>query len=180
VAITRITTPVTIINGRHDPVVPLANAEFLDARLPNSRVEVIEAGHFIWEEAPAEYAAAIAASIERTEMRAAPTQTETLTYDVFINEALQGAGLLANGKPKGGSPVASTLIYGSEDAVLTDPGFLTTQAHALEDWVAGKGRNLGLDRADARQHRCTAAPVGQALQASISTTWYLTLLAAAS
>jgi pimeloyl-ACP methyl ester carboxylesterase len=61
----QITTPVTIINGRHDPVVPLANAEFLDARLPNSRVEVIEGGHFIWEEAPAEYAAAILDSIGR-------------------------------------------------------------------------------------------------------------------
>ena len=34
----QITTPVTIINGRHDRVVPLANAEFLDERLPNSRL----------------------------------------------------------------------------------------------------------------------------------------------
>jgi pimeloyl-ACP methyl ester carboxylesterase len=32
-----IATPVTIINGRHDRVVPLANAEFLDERLPDSR-----------------------------------------------------------------------------------------------------------------------------------------------
>ena len=55
----RIATPVTIVNGRDDPVVPLANAEFLDARLPNSRVVVIEGGHFIWEEAPAEYASAV-------------------------------------------------------------------------------------------------------------------------
>ena len=55
----QITTPVTIINGLHDRVVPLANAEFLDARLPNSRVVVIDAGHFVWEEAPAEYAAAV-------------------------------------------------------------------------------------------------------------------------
>jgi pimeloyl-ACP methyl ester carboxylesterase len=54
-----ITTPVTIINGRTDRVVPLSNAEFLDARLPNSRVVIIEAGHFVWEEAPAEYAAAV-------------------------------------------------------------------------------------------------------------------------
>jgi pimeloyl-ACP methyl ester carboxylesterase len=60
----RIATPVTIINGRHDPVVPLANAEFLVARLPNSRIVVIEAGHFVWEEAPAEYAAAIIDSIK--------------------------------------------------------------------------------------------------------------------
>ena len=48
----QIATPVTIINGRHDRVVPLANAEFLDERLPNSRVVVIDGGHFIWEEAP--------------------------------------------------------------------------------------------------------------------------------
>jgi pimeloyl-ACP methyl ester carboxylesterase len=55
----RIATPVTIINGRYDPVVPLANAEFLDARLPNSRLRIIDAGHFVWEEAPAEYASII-------------------------------------------------------------------------------------------------------------------------
>ena len=52
----QITTPVTIINGRHDRVVPAANAEFLDERLPNSRLAIIDAGHFVWEEAPAEYA----------------------------------------------------------------------------------------------------------------------------
>jgi pimeloyl-ACP methyl ester carboxylesterase len=55
----QIATPVTIINGRHDRVVPVANAEFLDERLPNSRVVLIDGGHFIWEEAPAEYASAV-------------------------------------------------------------------------------------------------------------------------
>jgi pimeloyl-ACP methyl ester carboxylesterase len=59
----QITTSVTIINGRHDRVVPLANAEFLDERLPNSRLVVVEAGHFVWEEAPAEYASIILDSI---------------------------------------------------------------------------------------------------------------------
>ena len=54
-----IATPVTIINGREDRVVPLANAEFLDQRLPNSHVVVIDGGHFIREESPAEYAATI-------------------------------------------------------------------------------------------------------------------------
>jgi pimeloyl-ACP methyl ester carboxylesterase len=56
-------TPVTIINGRNDPVVPVSNAEFLDARLPNSRLEIIDAGHFVWEEAPTEYSSAILQSI---------------------------------------------------------------------------------------------------------------------
>jgi len=69
--------------------------------------------------------------------------TVAFTYDVFVNESPpQNNGLLPNGEPKGGSPVASTLIYGSEDAVLTDPAFTTDQAHALGDWVAGKGRKL--------------------------------------
>ena len=58
-----IATPVTLVNGRHDPVVPLANAEFLHDRLPNSRLVIVDAGHFVWEEAPAEYAAAILGAI---------------------------------------------------------------------------------------------------------------------
>jgi pimeloyl-ACP methyl ester carboxylesterase len=58
-----ITTPVTIINGRHDRVVPPANAEFLDERLPNSRLMIIDAGHFVWEEAPAEYSSIVLDSI---------------------------------------------------------------------------------------------------------------------
>jgi pimeloyl-ACP methyl ester carboxylesterase len=59
----RITTPVTIINGRQDRVVPPVNAAFLDERLPNSRVVLIDGGHFIWEEMPTEYAAIILDSI---------------------------------------------------------------------------------------------------------------------
>jgi glyoxylase-like metal-dependent hydrolase (beta-lactamase superfamily II) len=66
-----------------------------------------------------------------------------LSYDVFVNDPPpQDNGLLPNGEPKGGSPVASTLVYGREDAVLTDPGFTTGQARVLGDWVAAKGRNL--------------------------------------
>jgi glyoxylase-like metal-dependent hydrolase (beta-lactamase superfamily II) len=75
-------------------------------------------------------------------MHAAQATTDTLTYEVFINEPLHGTGLLPNGEHKGGSPVASTLIYGSEDAVLTDPGFLADEAQALADWIADKNRNL--------------------------------------
>ena len=50
-----IDTPVLIVAGRRDRVVPLANAEFLDARLPNSRLVIVDAGHFVWEEAAAQY-----------------------------------------------------------------------------------------------------------------------------
>ncbi len=55
----QITTPVTLVNGGHDRVVPLANVEFLHERLPNSRLVVVDGGHFVWEEAPAAYASTI-------------------------------------------------------------------------------------------------------------------------
>ncbi|MFF4902705.1 alpha/beta fold hydrolase [Streptomyces sp. NPDC001068] len=51
-----IETPVQIINGLKDPVVPVANAEYLHERLPGSRLDIIDGGHFIWEEAADEYA----------------------------------------------------------------------------------------------------------------------------
>jgi pimeloyl-ACP methyl ester carboxylesterase len=59
----QIATAVTIITGRHDRVVPLANADFLDERLPTSRVVIVDAGHFVWEEAPTEDASVIIDSI---------------------------------------------------------------------------------------------------------------------
>ena len=43
---------------------------------------------------------------------------------------------------RGSLPIASTLIYGSENAVLTDPAYTTDQARPLGDWVAAKGRKL--------------------------------------
>jgi glyoxylase-like metal-dependent hydrolase (beta-lactamase superfamily II) len=66
----------------------------------------------------------------------------SLSYDVFVNEPPPQDGFLPDGEPKRFSPMASTLIYGSEDAVLTDPGMTSDQARALGDWVAAKGRNL--------------------------------------
>jgi glyoxylase-like metal-dependent hydrolase (beta-lactamase superfamily II) len=71
------------------------------------------------------------------------SSTRNLTYDVFVNDpAPQDNGFLPNGEPKLFSPQASTLIYGSEDAVLTDPPMTRDQARALGDRVAEKGRNL--------------------------------------
>ncbi|ANZ41786.1 hypothetical protein BBK82_43475 [Lentzea guizhouensis] len=51
-----IRTPVQIIAGEHDPVVPLRNAEYLHERLPHSRLDVVRVGHFVWEEGAADYA----------------------------------------------------------------------------------------------------------------------------
>ena len=55
----KIETPVLIINGARDPVVPPGNAEYLHERLPRSQLEIIDAGHFIWEDAADTYAALV-------------------------------------------------------------------------------------------------------------------------
>jgi pimeloyl-ACP methyl ester carboxylesterase len=52
----QIHTPVQIIAGARDPVVPGINAEFLNERLPISKLNIIDAGHFTWEDAADEYA----------------------------------------------------------------------------------------------------------------------------
>jgi pimeloyl-ACP methyl ester carboxylesterase len=51
-----ITTPCQITVGRYDPFVPVSNAEGLRRGLPNSNLSVLECGHFVWEDAAAEYA----------------------------------------------------------------------------------------------------------------------------
>lgn len=55
----RLQAPVTVVSGRHDHVVPLANATFLVDRLPHGRSVVLDAGHFVWEEVPDQYASAV-------------------------------------------------------------------------------------------------------------------------
>jgi len=54
-------TPVLILAGLRDRVVPLANAEFLVARIPHGRLALIDSGHFLWEEASEEFAKLVAA-----------------------------------------------------------------------------------------------------------------------
>jgi pimeloyl-ACP methyl ester carboxylesterase len=54
-----IQTPVQIIAGARDAAVPAVNAEFLDVRLPNSKLDILDAGHFTWEDAADEYAALV-------------------------------------------------------------------------------------------------------------------------
>ena len=55
----QIQTPVQIIAGAHDPAVPPVNGEFLHERLPNSRLDILDAGHFTWEDAADAYAALV-------------------------------------------------------------------------------------------------------------------------
>jgi pimeloyl-ACP methyl ester carboxylesterase len=55
----KIAVPVQIIAGANDSAVPPVNAEFLHERLPASKLDLIDAGHFVWEEAADEYAALV-------------------------------------------------------------------------------------------------------------------------
>jgi pimeloyl-ACP methyl ester carboxylesterase len=56
----KIQTPVRIVQGSEDQVVPADNARYLGDRLPNSSVDLIAgAGHFVWEERPEDYAALV-------------------------------------------------------------------------------------------------------------------------
>jgi pimeloyl-ACP methyl ester carboxylesterase len=47
-----IETPVQIVCGRDDPLVPTPNQEFLRDQLPNAGMDLLPAGHFSWEEVP--------------------------------------------------------------------------------------------------------------------------------
>jgi pimeloyl-ACP methyl ester carboxylesterase len=55
----QVRTPALIIAGADDTAVPLVNAQFLHDRLPRSQLDIIDAGHFTWEDAATEYAALI-------------------------------------------------------------------------------------------------------------------------
>jgi pimeloyl-ACP methyl ester carboxylesterase len=48
--------PVQIIAGGRDWAVPPVNGYFLADRLPHSRLDILNAGHFTWEDAPNEFA----------------------------------------------------------------------------------------------------------------------------
>ncbi len=54
-----INTPVLIIAGKDDPIVPPANGQFLADRLPRNRYLLLDAQHRIWEEAFSAYAEAL-------------------------------------------------------------------------------------------------------------------------
>jgi len=55
----QVQTPVQIIAGHRDRAVPPVNAEFLHERLPASKLDIIDAGHFTWEDGADQYAALV-------------------------------------------------------------------------------------------------------------------------
>jgi pimeloyl-ACP methyl ester carboxylesterase len=50
-----INVPCQVTVGSHDPFVPVGNAEGLKRKLPKSKLNVLDCGHFVWEDAASEY-----------------------------------------------------------------------------------------------------------------------------
>ncbi len=50
-----VTVPCQITVGRHDPFVPVSNAKGLHKGLPKNKLDVLDCGHFAWEDAAPEY-----------------------------------------------------------------------------------------------------------------------------
>jgi pimeloyl-ACP methyl ester carboxylesterase len=53
--LSKVKAPVQIIAGRADPFVPPSNAEGLHRDLPNSKLDILECGHFAWEDEAERY-----------------------------------------------------------------------------------------------------------------------------
>ncbi len=51
-----IRTPVLIFAGKRDAVVPPVNAEYVHARLPKSKLNIMDSGHWAWEDAADDFA----------------------------------------------------------------------------------------------------------------------------
>ncbi|MBN3510472.1 MBL fold metallo-hydrolase [Mycolicibacterium septicum] len=67
-----------------------------------------------------------------------------LAHQVFVTGQIpqSGRGPLPDGSPRMWSPISSTLITGSADAVLVDPPLTLTQAAEVGDWIEASGRRL--------------------------------------
>ena len=53
--LSEITIPCQITVGEHDPFVPVSNAKGLQRGLPDNKLNILDCGHFVWEDAASEY-----------------------------------------------------------------------------------------------------------------------------
>ena len=54
-----IQTPVLLIGGANDPIVPPANGRLLADHLPHNSYLLLDSGHFAWEEKPDDYGGSV-------------------------------------------------------------------------------------------------------------------------
>jgi glyoxylase-like metal-dependent hydrolase (beta-lactamase superfamily II) len=67
--------------------------------------------------------------------------TTGLRHQLFVTDPIPQSGRspLPDGSPRMWSPITSTLITGSRDAVLVDPPLTTAQAGDVGDWIEASG-----------------------------------------
>jgi pimeloyl-ACP methyl ester carboxylesterase len=62
-----IRVPVHVFAAADDPLVPVSNGEYLAERIPGSKLTILPASHFAWEEVPDQFAALVADWVTRAE-----------------------------------------------------------------------------------------------------------------
>ena len=62
-----IRVPVHVFAAAGDPLVPVFNGEYLAERIPGSKLTILPASHFAWEEVPDQFAALVADWVTRVE-----------------------------------------------------------------------------------------------------------------
>ena len=62
-----IRVPVHVFAAANDPLVPVSNGEYLADRIPASKLTILPASHFAWEEVPGQFAAIVADWVTRAE-----------------------------------------------------------------------------------------------------------------
>ena len=75
---------------------------------------------------------------------AGDSMTASLNYKLFVTEQIpqSGRGPLPDGTTRMWSPITSTLILGTREAVLVDPPLTDAQAADVGDWIESSGRQL--------------------------------------
>lgn len=68
----------------------------------------------------------------------------SLDHEIHVTEQIPQSGRdpLPDGSTRTWSPITSTLIKGSREAVLVDPPMTIDQANEVGDWIAASGREL--------------------------------------
>ena len=64
-----IRVPVHVFAAADDPLVPVSNGEYLAERIPGSKLTILPASHFAWEEVPDQFAALVTDWVTRAEAR---------------------------------------------------------------------------------------------------------------
>ncbi|MFI6787872.1 MBL fold metallo-hydrolase [Nonomuraea sp. NPDC050383] len=70
------------------------------------------------------------------------SRTAELSYEVWVSRQIPTSGTLPTGAPQQWSPLSTTLIHGTNDAVLVDPPFTVEQTRQVGDWIDRSGKRL--------------------------------------